>query len=296
MFEFNPDENFWPSQSTKRAWMYTHKTVRTFAAVPLPGLFATTTFIWRILGVIGIFILESIATYYSYWQGVNITAIIGSIVVDFVLAVLSHLPWQQKICECKNKLVYEEDVTAKKTARRLSRYKMLQRFLYLFIVCSAFFKFYWFYSVYGIPNTTSGLIFTCYMIGAMLHCSCTGYAIFTIIFELQISKEHTAYIESEAKEFAYDSSNPLRIDLGDREFKALEVGNHKIVMETKERAGGGGTEKRYWLETLGVLTDKELSEFISRQDTREQKRDLAVKGVEHQMAILDVEPTAKKTI
>ncbi len=283
MLEFQYDENFEPSSNTKQWWLYTHKTERSFAGVTLPGLFQTTYYEWQMLGFILIFIIEGAATYWCYQEGVIITAILASIFVDLVLAIVAHV-FQKDICRMKNDLVYESDVAIGAIKRKLASTLLKQRFFYLLIFISALFKIFWFFSVYGIVDATTLFIMTCYLIGAILHITCTGYAIFTFIFNRKLAREHNRYLDSKHKEFAFDPSRPLRSKLSAEQLIETEVGRHAIVK---------GEDGRFYLETFGVLTDAQLWAMIGKQIEPEQKRSLAVDGVKHQILILQQDPTGE---
>ncbi len=281
MFEFKYDENFEPSSNTKQWWLYTHKTERSFSGVTLPGLFQTTYYEWQMLGFIMIFLLEGIATYWCYQEGVIITAILASMFVDIVLAIVAHI-FQKDICKKKNELVYEDDVNLGAIKRNLASKQLKQRFFYLLIFISALFKIFWFFSVYGLVDATTLFIMTCYLIGAILHITCTGYAIFTFIFNRKLSKEYNKYLDSKHQMFAFDETLPLRSKLSSTDLKEAEVGRHMITK---------GEDGHFYLETFGILTDSQLWALIGKQIEPEQKRALAVDGVKHQMLILQQDPT-----
>ena len=76
MTEFKRNENFQPTQSTLRWWLYTEKLKASIQGVGLPGLFSTTNYGWKLTGFFMIFLLEGVATYWSMFLGVIITAII----------------------------------------------------------------------------------------------------------------------------------------------------------------------------------------------------------------------------
>ena len=276
MFDFNYNENFEPSSNTKAFWLYTKKREMTSYGVTRPGLFATVNYEWQVVGFFTIFILEGIATWWAYREGVAITAILVSIFVDMVLAILSHLP-QRDITRLKNLKMFAIGTDLANARMQQSNRRMVQRFFYLLIVVSACFKFYWFFSVYEVFDSTALFVLACYLIGALLHISCTGYAIFTTIFERKINREHREYNASGGTRHAFDPGQPrpLRFDTA-VELKTVEVGRHKI-----ERAAEG-----FFLYTNGVLTDKELTTMIGMQITPDQQRVVAIEGVRHQYNLL----------
>ena len=139
------------------------------------------------LGFVCVFLLEGVATYWSSREGVVITAILASIFLDLVLAVTAHV-YQKSICRMKNEMVYEDDINVGAIKNKLKRIMLKQHFFYLLIFISALFKIYWFLSVYRIIDATTLFIMTCYILGAILHIICTGYAVFTFIFNRKINQ------------------------------------------------------------------------------------------------------------
>ena len=103
MFDFQYQENFEPSSNTKEWCLYTHKTEHSFSGVTLPGLFQTTYYEWQMLGFVAIFVLEGMATYWCYIEGVLITAILASIFVDILFAIVAHV-FSKDIRKLKNEL------------------------------------------------------------------------------------------------------------------------------------------------------------------------------------------------
>lgn len=275
MFDYQPNENFEPSSHTKQWYLYTHKTEYSFSGVPLPGLFQTTHYEWQVAGFLAIFLLEGIATFWASREGVVITAILVSIFVDLVLAVGAHR-FQRSVCKLRNELVFEQDKEASLIRRQIKRTLAKQRLCYLMIAVSGVLKFVWFFDAYRIFDATALFVFTCYAIGAMLHMSCTGYALFTFILERKLYREHARYVETRGEAFAY-GTDPLPHPLGEHQFVPLRVGKHEI------KSDGNG---KFWLYTFGVLTDAELRELIAKQYTPEQRRLLAIEGTSHQAMIL----------
>jgi hypothetical protein len=277
MFEFQYSEKFEPTRSAKEWWLYTHKTSTTFAGVPLPGFFQTTNYEWQVTGFFTIFLLEGLATYWSYYEGVAITAILVSIFFDIVLALVAHR-FQRPIAQLKNDLVFTENTSNKAKQKILAGKKFWQNFFYLLILVSALFKLLWFFLVYQVFDATCLFVFTCYLIGAVLHIACTGYAVFTFIFFRIIKREHNQYIKSEGAEFAFNPDNPLRSRIAtEMELETVVVGHHELKKDS---------DGKFFFFTRGVLMDKELFEMIGHQLSPEQKRTVAIEGVKQQYAIL----------
>ncbi|MEW6617998.1 MAG: hypothetical protein AB1422_01385 [bacterium] len=216
-------------------------------------------------------------------MGVIITAILASIFVDLALAIVAHI-FQKSICKMKNELVYKENDEKRITERSLRSTQSLQRFFYSLILLSAGFKICWFLSARSTPDATALFIGVCYFLGAILHITCTGYAIFTFIFKGKIKREYNKYLNSKSQAFGFDENNPIETELTSGKLKTVTVGHHEIIE----------SDAKFLLKTLGVLTDEELWSMIARQDAGEPKRTLAIEGVEHQIKILPL--TAKGNI
>jgi hypothetical protein len=277
MFEFQYNENFEPTRSVKEWWLYTQKTPTTFAGVPLPGFFQTTNYEWQVTGFFTIFLLEGLATYWCYYEGVAITAILVSIFVDIILALVAHR-FQRPIAQLKNELVFTENTSNKAKQKILTGKKLWQNFFYLLILISALFKFLWFFLVYQVFDTTTLFIFVCYILAALLHIICTGYAVFTFIFLRKIRSQHNQYIRSEGTEFAFNPDNPFPSKIYTQiKLEPVIVGRHELA-----NLNNGD----FYFKTKGILLDKELFEMIGRQTSPEQRRTVAIEGVKHQNAIL----------
>lgn len=283
MFDFKYEEHFEPSKGTKEWCLYTHKTKQSFAGVTLPGLFDITHYEWQLIGFFVIFLLEGLATYWSYYEGVAITAILVSIFIDIVLAVLAHLP-HKTICRLSNEKVFEVGEISKSIQRKISKNKFISNLFYAAILISAGFKCAWFYLVYMTFDSTALFIFVCYIVGAILHISCTGYAIFTTIFKWKINKEYSRYIHSGGDEFTFDPNKPLPLLIEtDVQLSLIAVGHHELVKK----------DGKFHLLTRGVLTDEQLNDLIGRQLKPEQKRTMAIEGTRQQCAILQQAPITK---
>ena len=282
MIDIDNNENFEPSSETKVWWLYTHKTPHKIAGVLLPGVFQTTNYVEQILGFIAIFLLEGLATFWCFSEGVIITAILASIVVDLVLALVAHL-YQKDICRLQNELIYEEQNKQGAIALKLKSLKLRQNFFYLLIMISAIFKIFWFYDVYRIIDATTLFIMTCYIVGAILHITCTGYVLFTFRFSLKMKSEYKKFLKSNQTEYVRTKASQK---LNYKGIKEVVAGPHRV---TKRKDG------QIYLETLGVLTDKELRGLILNQPDAESQGAMAKAGVRHQISMLGQDMTTKET-
>ena len=93
-----------------------------------------------------------------------------------------------------------------------------------------------------------------------------------------IKGQHSEYINSGGKKYSFDPENPLPHEIvSSISLVECSVGKHKIVKNK---------DNKFYFETCGLLTDKELNEFIGRQINNEQQRVVAVEGVRHQYNFL----------
>lgn len=277
MFEFNFLDNFIPSRNVLNYWNWTPKSATSSHGIQRPGLFNNPNYSWHGLGVVLILVFETWATLIALDLGVQIMAIIIAIVMDFVLAFVSHI-WVKDINKAKNALVFADNILRQQKVSEISRTKVVKNFFNLCILTLGFFKFYWFYSVYNNPDVTALFVFSCYTLGAVLHISCTGYFFYTLIIGMIIKGQHSEYINSGGKKYSFDPENPLPHEIiSSISLVECSVGKHKIVKNK---------DNKFYFETCGLLTDKELNEFIGRQINNEQQRVVAVEGVRHQYNFL----------
>ena len=135
MIELNYQQHFEPSLSTRRFWLYTRKNRSIAYGFERPGLFDAPNLFWPSMGVVAILLLEGLATYVSFDHGVIITAILASIFVDFVLAVVAHLPSYRIVLE-ENRRIFSRNEEGEIATRRARNSRRWQRFFYLLILLS----------------------------------------------------------------------------------------------------------------------------------------------------------------
>jgi len=279
-FEFDPSQTFMPSEATRKWGLYTHKSPHVYAGIVLPGFFQTTYFTFHLIGFIAIFILEGLAILWSFEEGSSIAIILGLAFFDIFLAVMSHRK-HNEIVLCKNRILFEKDQVNKTNHQRnLIKYNRYKNFFYFLIMGSAFAKFYFFFSIYFFFNAVSLLIMFLYLLGGLLHISCTGYAVFTIIFYWMISRERNKYLDSQGATLSYGINKEPFVHPIESAQKLIltpvEVDAHKII----EKDGN------YYFETNGILNDSQLARMISRQKDENAKREVAINGIAHQYSIL----------
>lgn len=282
---------FMPGPSVKNFWLFTLKKEANIQSATMPGLFQSVNYSLLLAGFALIIILEGAATKIASVYGVSLMAILAAIVVDIILAVISHI-YHGKICLLKNKLFIEETKQKRDQINRsISNLKWWSWFWYTIILFSGLFKFYWFYIVYKIYLIPFGLnydaysilVFFCYFVASWLHIFCTGYVFYTSYFHYRIHKEERKYIYLPEDKLLDDNSlrdkrNPRPIT-ANVELIPVKEGSHSLYKDEKDG--------KYYLETLGIFLDEELRRMIDRQHNADQRRTLAQEGVRIQLDILN---------
>lgn len=278
-FEFDPQEHFEPSAKTKWASLYTHKSAYRVAGTVLPGFFQTSRFPWQLVGFFMIFILEGLATAWSFEEGASVQIIIGLMLFDIVLAIASHW-YHASYVEHANHILFAEDHLANALQLKLRKAVIWRNVFYLLIFASAVLKFAFFFMVYLFFDATALLIAVCYLIGGVLHILCTGYAIYTlIVFAPKIGREHKKYVTSTGTRYIANELD-LEVDVNGLAPKEIVVGEHRLY----QRDG------QYFLSTKGILTDGELRNMIAKQVGKNERWWMATEGVKRQFTILSMEP------
>ncbi len=280
---FPADQNFEPTAETKEKILYTHKSNRQFAGISIPGIFQTTNHTLHLIAFFLILVIEAIATWYCWDKGVDPTAIIVAIMVDILLALLSHRP-HKEILKLKNQLIFTEGTLAINIQNAISKLKLKQNLFFILIFILAGFKIYWFCSVYGfVFDTTTLLIIVSYTLAAVMHIAFTGFALFGLFVSIFLNNDYRDFIKSNGTKNFYNLQTPLR-HIFETKLELVECvvnDKHKLVKNK---------ENSYQFETFGLLTDKDLVEFIMKQNDANQKREIIVEGIKHQLTILQTDP------
>lgn len=270
---FRPEEHFEPSKSTLSAWLNTKKQEQT-AFYPRPGLFNNNDFFPLVTGMLGILILEGIATYYVYSEGIRIAAIIASIMVDFLFAIGSHY-FNGRIVKNKNRIIFEEKTKKSQAENLVSKYKSIQQIFNVLILLNGIAKFVFFYIAYQNINAEALLVLVAYITGSILHLMYSGYFFLTLYFEYLFRRDRSLYINSNEKKHKSEERQ-LPINNDGTELIEVEVGKHRIA----KKSDG------YYFELVGILTDDELTEFARKQKKVEQQVIIIKSGVYHQYNML----------
>lgn len=208
----NPiDSGFEPGQTTKTLIYYVNKKKSQIGTTPQPGLIQDTHFtvmaifflIAIVLEVIGVmFIIDAMAL--GFWNGLMGVSFL--IILDIALAFLFHLK-TKTICRCENELVVlpliaagNVDARAADLKSKISRANMIGILLAILIWGVAVTKMVSFYALSAVGiggvDTQAMFIIVTYLIVALIHIYCTGYALFGLFARCSWWFNEKAYIKS----------------------------------------------------------------------------------------------------
>jgi hypothetical protein len=302
-FEFEPNQSFIPRPYTRKFGLYTHKSSEIVAGVTLPGLFQTTNLPFHLIGFFSVFVLEILAILWSFEEGSSIAIILWLAVLDIVLAVAAHLNYNSitltknhiltssdnvTILNANNNIVTDNNTltsnnvkikensinTNLKFRKKLSSLLLLRNFFYFLIILSAVGKFYFFFSIYFIFDAVSLLILFFYLLGAILHITCTGYAIFTMIFSILLKIDYSKYVNNNNNSYDINKPEEYNIETGGIQLTLLSEGKHKIV---KSEDG------KFKFQSFGILNDLQLRAMVNGQKDIHSQRIVAIEGVSVQI-------------
>lgn len=284
MFDFKYDEEFEPSKRVLRLWLYTKKNDNPVCGLILPGFFNHSDNSIYAIGFACVLLIEGAATIWVKSLGLTIETILAFIVVDIVLAIWGHLAYGKIIKyrnyllttndtnESDDKIQIEKAALKKEYSIKIKNWKTYKIIFNILIIISGVFKFIWFYIDYLVFNSTTLLIGFFYLVGAILHILCTGFFLYTFYLKKKIKYQYRKY----PRKYRFDKLNPRGISIKANLVEGTS-GRHKI-----QKISDGD----YTLITNGILTDENLSELIGRQEDEEQKRKVAIKGIEHQLNLM----------
>jgi hypothetical protein len=280
-----PKSNFRPQRDTLWTWLSTPKKRIDLNPYHLPGLFHTYNLGAYISGVCAILILEGGAAFWSISQGVWWVALVAALIIDFVLAYVSHL-FQASICFNRNKLmvvslaVSDPNEQARQRARLerdLGWRTFWQKVFYLLILVDAGFKCWCFHQAYPFIDAVGLLVVICYIIGGILHISCTGNVLYSVWFSLKWHRDHNLYLDSPTDVNVSFSSVRIERPLDSKfTFKSAVAGNHSI-----QQKDGSAV-----FTTMGVLTDDEIRNLLNAQEDSGSRWHLATFLLHHQLTFL----------
>lgn len=283
MPRINPNENFEPSRSTKFWWTYTRKTSTYHSGVTLPGLFQTSQFYLDSTAFFIIIIGELYGLYNLYVIAqISFVFVVGLFLADLIFAIIGHIP-QGISCRANNILALSEDRKRigieKKSIRR---WRLLSLGAYIIIITLALFKIISFYALQGgvFDGITLAIILS-YGIVAILHISSTGYFLSELLLSIMLWRERNKfYSNDEDSSFFKINGSRKSLIISEVPLENANVDKHKLYPASKSKAKE--SKYQYYLETWGILTDRQLESLIGHQKLRVQMQVLAGEGLRHQ--------------
>jgi hypothetical protein len=266
---------FEPSVPTKKFWLYTKKNEINYG-ITLPGLFETTGYSTQMLAFFGILLLEIIPTVYGINQGLLWEAVAAAILVDIILAVVSHL-WHYDMLLARNQLVISNNpIDIQNLKNSIKKYKFITNIFYFLIFISGCVKAAFFYIAYLEIDAISGAVIICYLLGSVLHITYTGYFLFTSRFYWFINQEFKVYLKTNGGKYSASNINiqPITTDGAQVKLNVSAQGLHNISMDQNGN---------FYFETLSVLTDRELTGFINAQQNSIARGVIAREGLSQQL-------------
>lgn len=256
----NPIE-FEPSIATKNNELYTKTKSRRIAGVRLPGIYGLYQFPLTILAVFIMLLSEILIGYISSNDaGVEIFVIAGTIMADILFAFLGHLR-EARRKRLENEIVLAQGVNLEQKELELKACKRWYYFFSILIVLSGLLKLYFFQDSWGAFDATSWLVLICVIVSCIINVFVTGYFLYTIYYLIKLRGERNAFAKSGGTQYAVVDYNPQPINNEGIILKELQIGHHRIYKK----------DGVYYLDTYGILTDKQLVEFANRQQSSSAK-------------------------
>jgi hypothetical protein len=290
---YNNHEGWQPSPKTLKLWRFIPMKDSTDAGFNIPPMFKDVDPIIRVLvmGFIGLIALECYATFaVAMHEGVPIEIIAILILVDIFLATLPHLSDDEitdlKVFKfigenCETYLNLETDEIAIYKANKINNeYKLAKcirkrKWLYLPIIFSTLVKLYLFFSVYTFYDTYQAyIVLISYSLGCILHILCTGYVIMYARFLISLRKDRKIFGSSNGhtnrkKKDNQDKLINLKSSSTKLNFNAPQKDNLKIKLSS---------ENKYYIQFEGIMTDEDINDLISNQDSLLQSFPIALTG------------------
>ena len=288
--EFPLNSKFQPTPEVLNYWLYTKKKPSSGGHLTLPGLFQTAEYSTQMLAFFAILVLELVPTIYGIDEGVLWQAIVAAIFIDIFLAIVSHL-WHDKICLNRNLLVVATSPDQKEGIKRIiATHKGYTNFFYFLIIISGCLKFYFFFDAYMVIDAIAGGVLVCYLLGALLHISYTGYFLYTSRFNYLFYTEFNKFSKQHTVEDA-KASDKYAISIDNSPYRTIDTGGQNVQLEKGDYHGHKIEPKgdtSYSFITSGVLTDKDLSELLNRQNGDTNKTYVAKTGLKLQLESIGV--------
>ena len=314
MVPLNSRLNFVPSEDVKKFWPYTYSSGNNYGGVQLPGLFKTSLFPLHAI-CFGLVIFGELYGYMKIRElgtGSITQIFLGFIAVDFFLVILAIF-LLGKIKKIDNLLVLVNDEADKLT---LERKKWIRQNLFLLIIKTiligiALFKIYAYLDLKHISlsdlfrHGDAIPIIVLYILVALLHMFTTAYFFTYCFLWIRVKLQEMKYgndRQSHGISSHIVRSLPTGVKFKEAKDKA-SLNYHYVTKKVKDPNTGEliddenpETKDNFKLMTWGILTDKQLENLIWQQEDPDLKRELALAGLEHQLALIGIDKTKVQSI
>lgn len=305
----NQNLNFVPSQDTKKTWPYTFSLGNNYGGVQLPGLFKTSLFPLHAF-CFGIIVFGELYGYIKIRElgtGSISQIFLGLIGVDFFLVLIS-IRLLGPINRIENLLVLITDESNKNILQRKKWIleNMYLLFIKLLLALIAIFKIFAYIDLKQIE--LSELLFhgdavpiiVLYIIVAILHMYTTAYFFTYCFLYLRIKFEEIKYGNKRNNSNLNISKHILNLLPSDVNFtdarERASLNSHFITKKIVDSTDNTtliedpdiNTKEQYKLITWGILTDRQLENLIWQQKYDNQRRELALAGLEHQLSLIGI--------
>jgi len=255
-------------------YLFTRKKERIIAGITMPGLFSIYNFHETLIGFILIFVLEFAATLLAIDIGLQPLMVVVLIVVDFILAVIAHIPHKSVLLAKNQRIIESNQFQVIKINRRISKGKLFAIFFDSLLLISAACKIFFIWELLrdGIFSPLGIFIVIAYLIAAWLHILCTGDFFHTVWINRQNNSAIAGFKESGGVK---NSATRIRF--------LLDEGNYILGPDDETMPAIIMEQNVYYIDSPGVPDDEDLNRIIMRQLHVELQRNVIVKGIEMQL-------------
>ncbi|MBP6236757.1 MAG: hypothetical protein KA536_11465 [Saprospiraceae bacterium] len=252
---------FEPSKTTKNLGLATLKKEMHIAGLELPGIFEVYLWIVTVFAFLFMLILEIATAYISYNEAdVDGFIIVGTVLGDWLFAFIAHRKKAQEQ-RLKNEIILAKGVDVDQKELELKYCKRWSILFSAFIIGSGVIKFVFFQESWGVFDGTSWAVMCFVIICILINIYFTGYFLYTLHFYARLRSENNEWAKSRGNQYSVVDYNPQPIQNEGIALKEMQVGQHRLYLLN-------GT---YFIDTYGILTDKELVEFTKRQQSPSAK-------------------------
>src|SRR5690606_21278427 len=170
------DKVYNPPLAVLNRYLFTRKKERTIAGITMPGMLSVYNFHETLIAFLLILVLEFSATILAVESGLDPLTVVVLIIVDFVLAVVAHIPTRRLIIAKNQRIIENDQFSLIRIGKKITKAKQFKFVFSALIVVSAFWKIFFVYEIFG-PYIISPLgifIMVAYLVAAALHLFSTG--------------------------------------------------------------------------------------------------------------------------